>query len=457
MYYKDSSGAWNLTYSLASPADKRGNFGYGVAIHDDYVAVGAFTAEDFRGSLFLAGIPLTKPDDNGGDKESTDDIVDKIDPRKSWNAAYVILAALGLLAAIIAGTLTYCCCCCAVPPPILAKKKKKEEEESPYTVHSYTGYCEIDDAAQAIPPPVPFHQQPSSFNGFLPSLPSFSSRGIEKDPDMMKKDMLRKEKYGEKYVEKGDGSFIVEHADDGFIRKLFPYKVYGPRGYVEGQNAEEFNQKEIDKKIEEDELIRQQSSTSTSNNISSFLIVDQTHQPDSPHLYNVQSQDVDSVLDEGINTSSANESSGSFSTMNSMRSPRSAGATRSRYVEQAKYRYSQYLNSSSSSSPHGMEGASKEDIDQSRFKEEAKIRAEEKARERFAMFKAKTEEAGRGSSVSAESQSRRNPPRLSRLSLSTTSTTTHSTTDQSSGLEGNVIPSFEQRHSQSDTQPNLEP
>lgn len=115
----------------------------------------------------------------------------------------ILALALGaLILAATTGLIIYCCCCMVPIIPLVKKKKKKEEEDSPYTVHSYAGYVEEDEfmPMQAIaPPPVVL---------------------IEEDEVLKKKE---KEK-------------SVKFMEDGQLREMFPYKVYGPRGYVEEAN-----------------------------------------------------------------------------------------------------------------------------------------------------------------------------------------------------------------------------
>lgn len=106
----------------------------------------------------------------------------------------ILALALGFL--IVSGStglIIYCCCCMVPIIPLLKKKKKKEEEDdSPYTVHSYAGYVENE----YYPPPV-----------------------VLIEDEAIKKD-LKKEK-------------SVKFMENGEVRKMFPYKVYGPRGYKE--------------------------------------------------------------------------------------------------------------------------------------------------------------------------------------------------------------------------------
>jgi hypothetical protein len=113
--------------------------------------------------------------------------------------------ALGVIALVI-----YFCCCRAVPI-IAEKKKKKEEEDSPYTVHSYMGYTEMNDT-NAPRPPMPMPMQTPY--GMPPPYPMPPPTDIKKDMDK--------------------GGKIIDKADPAAIRKMFPYKVYSYRGYKEG-------------------------------------------------------------------------------------------------------------------------------------------------------------------------------------------------------------------------------
>jgi hypothetical protein len=114
------------------------------------------------------------------------------------------LLALALGVLVVAGTvgmIIYCCCCMVPIIPLLKKKKKKEEEDdSPYTVHSYAGYVEDEFYVPPAPPVLL----------------------VEEEDEAIKKD-LKKEK-------------SVKFMENGELRKMFPYKVYGPRGYVEEEN-----------------------------------------------------------------------------------------------------------------------------------------------------------------------------------------------------------------------------
>lgn len=121
----------------------------------------------------------------------------------------------GFLFLGLAALVTYFCCCRAAPI-VLEKKKKKEEEESPYTVHSYQGYTEMSQ-------PAPLPRPPSIFPFFAPPMPPMM-------PPMDKKMMMDG---------KDDKKMLIDKADPGFIRRLFPYKVYSYRGYKEGEDNDD--------------------------------------------------------------------------------------------------------------------------------------------------------------------------------------------------------------------------
>jgi hypothetical protein len=210
--YNRGPNGWTLNQSYPSPAGHEGHFGYAVDINANYSAIGAYGFDNLRGSIYLADrTPHDYPDP----------VVPTFVPTAAPSAPSEILSggtlnrkvgsngltlgmilALALGALIIAGTtglVIYCCCCMIPIIPVLKKKKKKEEEEdSPYTVHSYAGY--VEDEFYVPPAPVVL---------------------IEED-EAIKKD-LKKEK-------------DVKYMENGEVRKMFPYKVYGPRGYTEEGN-----------------------------------------------------------------------------------------------------------------------------------------------------------------------------------------------------------------------------
>lgn len=148
----------------------------------------------------------------------------------------VVAIALGaLLFALLGSLLLFCCCCRPMALPVLLKKKKKEEEDSPYIVHSYVGYSEMDDH------PVP--QQPSGLGGYFFYPSYYGGASVNSgDAAMMKAKMMAT---GGSEKEKD-----IHSADEGFLRRMFPYKVYGPSGY-QGDGSET-NSTNISKKIEDD-------------------------------------------------------------------------------------------------------------------------------------------------------------------------------------------------------------
>jgi hypothetical protein len=124
----------------------------------------------------------------------------------------------GLFFTLVGSLFIYFCYYRALPPPpLLEKKKKKEEEDSPYTVHSYVGYSEMDDTP--LPPP----PQPTGYY-FYPA-PQPMPAGYYGPPHMLN----MKDKDG-----KGGKDKDIHAADEGFLRRLFPYKVHSFRGYQEG-------------------------------------------------------------------------------------------------------------------------------------------------------------------------------------------------------------------------------
>jgi len=204
VYHKGEDG-WTLHQAYPSPAGPDGHFGYAVDINANYSAIGAYGFDELRGAIYLAErdpynytpiIPSptmspTQPADtlSGGG-------LNKPVGKSGLTLGMILALALGaLIVAGSAGLLIYCCCCMVPIIPVLKKKKKKEEEdESPYTVHSYAGYVEEEFY---VPPVV----------------------AVDED---IKKD-IKKEKE-------------VTFMENGEVRKMFPYKVYGPRGYSEGNN-----------------------------------------------------------------------------------------------------------------------------------------------------------------------------------------------------------------------------
>lgn len=169
-----------------------------------------WTIDDLRGSIYFASLPyLYAPSAAPTQQPAGINSIQASNVIGNLSAgvvAAIFLAGfvgLGLIALIL-----YCCCCRAAPL-ILDKKKKKEEEDSPYQVHSYMGYSEMDE------PPAP--PRPPSMYPFLPQFLQPTPPPMEmKD---LKKDDLKKD---------------IDKADPGFVRRMFPYKVYSYRGYREG-------------------------------------------------------------------------------------------------------------------------------------------------------------------------------------------------------------------------------
>eukprot|EP01033_Poteriospumella_lacustris_P005040 gene5039-3598_t len=220
---RNSGGAWQLNYSLPSPAGNKSHFGYAVDICDDFAVSGAYGFDDLRGSVYLIGFPKTEPTfaptlaptDSGAQSFNT--VTSALAKQKKM----MEILGIGVLALVTVLT-SACCiylCCIPVAPK---KKKKEEEEESPYTVHSYVGYSEMDEY---MPPQAP----PPQWMPFFAQMPMMPMMMVPPPPPMMpmmQMDMEKKKMMDEKDVD-------LKKADENFIRKLFPYKVYGPRGYEE--------------------------------------------------------------------------------------------------------------------------------------------------------------------------------------------------------------------------------
>jgi len=207
-YRNPYSGQWTLNQSYPSPAGYQGHFGYAVDIAQNYSVIGAYGFDDLRGSVYLADrapeevpVPTMAPSfaataapSNPAEVLSGGGLNRRVN-KSELTLGMVLALALGvLIIAAATGLICYCCCCMVPIIPLLKKKKKKEEENSPYTVHSYAGYIEEDEYIAPIL-------------------------------------LVEDEKLKEKEKEKS-----VKFMEDGTIRKMFPYKVYGPRGYSEGNN-----------------------------------------------------------------------------------------------------------------------------------------------------------------------------------------------------------------------------
>jgi hypothetical protein len=227
---RDDLSPWQLNYSLPSPAGYKGSFGYAVDICDYYAASGAFGFDDLRGSVYLVGFPRPQPTmsptlapTGAIDSQSLNTITTAV----AKQGKMMEILAIGVL--VLVSVLTSACCiylCCV--PVVGKKKKKEEEEESPYTVHSYVGYSEMDEymPPQAAAPPqwMPFFPQMPMMPMMMVPPPMPVPMQMMPDDLMMKKKMM------------DDDEFDIKKADENFVRKLFPYKVYGPRGYEE-ENA----------------------------------------------------------------------------------------------------------------------------------------------------------------------------------------------------------------------------
>lgn len=235
---REDMNPWQLNYSLPSPAGSEGRFGYAVDVCDNYAVSGAFGYDDLRGSVYLIGFPRPQPTmaptlaptAGGNDAQSLNTITSAVAKQEK------MMEILGIGVLTLVGVLTSACCiylCCV---PVAGKKKKEEEEESPYTVHSYVGYSEMDEymPPQAPPPQwMPFFAQMPPMMPMMMAPPPMPMPMMPMDMDMKKKMM-------------GEGEELdLKKVDENFVRKLFPYKVYGPRGYQEeGQTANDAEEAE---------------------------------------------------------------------------------------------------------------------------------------------------------------------------------------------------------------------
>lgn len=247
VYHRDNrqSDVWLYNASYESPAGSLGHFGFAVDISDSYSAIGAYGYNDLQGSIYLAArtshvdplnptsmpstppsatptaIPTSSPNAGIGVLNFGDDEVPQADDQLEVGLLIALFLAV-LLAAGAAAVAIYCCCC--IPVVVLGKKKKKKEEEekSSYTVHSYAGYSETDD----------YDYSSQSGSNTIPDLPY--QMPMAPPPPMMKKDPKN-----------------VKFMEDGQLREMFPYKVYGPRGYsAEGNDSTEAA---LDAKLKEKE------------------------------------------------------------------------------------------------------------------------------------------------------------------------------------------------------------
>jgi hypothetical protein len=360
----NSVTSYALKYSLASPLSSGSNFGFAVGIGNNFVGVGGFSDKALLGAIVLGAVSFSSTSSS-----STPDSINSITKGSGYQLNYVILALLILLGIVVAVGVLLCCNCCATPAAVIEKKKKKEEEESPYTVHSYTGYCEIDDA---LPVPVPFRPQPASMFSMWNTQPLDAS-----DPMLMKKESMKKEKDG----------YFVEKADEGFVRRLFPFKVYGPGGFVQDQDTMEDSHEAINRKIsQENESHMAPPSEFSATTTNSF------------HRNSDRAAELDEAFDTPLDNKSVVSSLSSGSSL--------VERARSRYSNYRNYLVShpsQTINSSAISSITESVPASSntkmnmtsslenQERELEKLRAEAKIRAESTARERFAVFKARNE------------------------------------------------------------------
>ncbi|KAJ1440145.1 hypothetical protein B484DRAFT_443667 [Ochromonadaceae sp. CCMP2298] len=218
---------WQINASYPSPGGSKGHFGFSSAISENYVVFAAAEFVDLRGAVFLAKRPVpndvptpTMAPTKAGEALGGGGLKQRVPGTGLSLGMILALILAGLIVGMVTGMIIYCCCC-MIPVIPLIKKKKKEEEESPYTVHSYAGYIEEDD--EILPPPPVIY--------------------IEEEEEMEKKKDDKKEKK-------------VEFMEDGKLRQMFPYKVHGPRGYVEDTNEvdEILEKSKMDSAVRDEEM-----------------------------------------------------------------------------------------------------------------------------------------------------------------------------------------------------------
>lgn len=214
--YTKVNDHWYLNDTLLPPSGYQGNFGFSAGVSGDYAVVGAFTSLTLSGSAFIVDLIVHAPTSIPTQPPAQSIPVSFLNigsgvssvSTKSNLGLILALVAGALILSIIAALLIYYCCCMGTPAVL--KKKKKEEEDSPYTVHSYVGYSEMDEYVPP-PPPVP---------SWVPYYPqTMDKKGMDKKG--MAKD--------------------IDKADEGFLRKLFPYKVHSFAGYQEGMEMRAFD------------------------------------------------------------------------------------------------------------------------------------------------------------------------------------------------------------------------
>ena len=156
----------------------------------------------FDGSTLFPSSPSKSPSSGGGGgaEAFTAPVVPPIS--STYPFMIIIIIAAAVAAAFLFGLIAYCCCCTPMIVPLGKKKKKKkkggeQEDPSPYTVHSYRGYVDSDDE-----------------DAFIIDAPT--GEVTKRENHDIKKMMKEEEGYSSRHV---------------------PYKVYGPRGYVEGLKA----------------------------------------------------------------------------------------------------------------------------------------------------------------------------------------------------------------------------
>jgi hypothetical protein len=199
-------------------------------VSDSYAAIGAYAYKDLRGSVHFATLPyLFAPTASPTNAPVAVNNLNSNNVLGNLSAGMVAAIFLsGFLALGVCALVIYFCCCRATPVALLDKKKKKEEEDSPYTVHSYAGYHEMTDNKAPRPPlPQPF------MTPYPPPMPGMMMMPPNYDPVMEKKMMMKDGKGGDK---------IIDSAEPGFIRQMFPYKVHSYQGYREDDPAHQKTQ-----------------------------------------------------------------------------------------------------------------------------------------------------------------------------------------------------------------------
>jgi len=145
----------------------------------------------YDGSTFIRSSPTKSPSSGGGAEAFTSTDIPPISSTYPFLIIIIVVAAVAL--AFLFGLIAYCCCCSPLIVPLDKKKKKKkkgeQEDPSPYTVHSYRGYVDSDDE-----------------DAYVIDTPTGEVKKRDEDIKKMMK----------------EGTSLNT-----------PYKVYGPRGYIE--------------------------------------------------------------------------------------------------------------------------------------------------------------------------------------------------------------------------------